>query len=288
MKPRVSIAEAILEASQSLRRAGVSEARREAGSLLAHVADKDRTFIISHAEDLLASEVLERLRECTERRAGGEPLQYITGRQEFFGREFEVNSDVLIPRPETELLVEKVLKLHADREEKLRICDVGTGSGCIAITLLMERPLTKAVALDISEPALRVAQRNAVHHEVNERLSFLRSDGLTSIAIAPVFDVIVSNPPYVATSALSGLQREVREHEPRTALLAGPDGLDVIRRLLIESGPRLAPSGFLIFEFGFDQGSAVKQLVGDSDWKMLDIDNDLQGIPRIVALQKPA
>ncbi len=286
LKTNVSIAEAVFEAAQILQRAGVPEARREAGSLVAHVAGKDRTFIISHAEDRLDSDQLDQLKEYAQRRARGEPFQYITGRQEFFGRSFEVNKDVLIPRPETELLVETALYLSPARDGRLRICDVGTGSGCIAITLLMERPFARSVGIDVSASALRVAQRNAMLHEVSERLSLVRSDCLTGVALSSKFDMIVSNPPYVASGAVAGLQREVRDHEPRAALAAGLDGLAIIHRLLIESGPHLVAGGLLLFEFGFDQGAAIERLVAASDWKMIEIQKDLQGIPRIAALQR--
>jgi len=287
MKTNVSIAVAVFEAAEILRRAGIPEARREAGLLVAYVTGKDRTFIISHADDPLDSEQLDRLNEYAQRRALGEPFQYITGLQEFFGRSFEVNKDVLIPRPETELLIETALDLSPVPDASLKICDIGTGSGCIAITLLKERPFARSVGIDVSASALRVAQRNAMLHEVSKRLSLVRGDCLTGIALNPKFDMIVSNPPYVAAGALAGLQREVRDHEPRAALTAGLDGLAIIRRLLVESGPHLVPGGLLLFEFGFDQGAAIERLVAASDWKMLEIQNDLQGIPRIAALQKP-
>jgi len=282
-----SIAEAVLHGANKLRKAGVPEERREAGSLLMHVLGRDRTYILGRAEDLLTDEQVEEFSESLEARAQGKPLQYITGRQEFFGIEFEVNNDVLIPRPETELLVEAALSIVSQNERPF-ICDVGTGSGCIVVTLLHKLPRARGIALDISAAALAVAERNANRHGVQERLSFVTSDCFAGLgpAFGQTFDLIVSNPPYVAERAVAGLQREVRDFEPRVALTAGEDGLSVIRRLLVESGDYLKSGGCLIFEMGFDQHDAVKELIDENVWKLLEIYDDLQGIPRTVALMK--
>ena len=283
----ISIAEAIREASQTLRQGGVPDARREAGSLLQYVIDRDRTFIITHPEDLITPEEQESFRECVARRAEGEPLQYITGRQAFFGLDFEVTKDVLIPRPETELLVEVALPLVAKGAVAPYICDVGTGSGCIAVGLLHENQRATAVAIDLSIEAIQVARRNAVRHSVAARTSFLVADCLSALGTAkPIFDLMVSNPPYVAVSALDDLQKEVRDHEPRLALAAGVDGLTIIRRLLLDSRPFVKAGGYLLMEIGFDQGEAVERLIDPTSWRYLDIHKDLQGIPRILALQK--
>lgn len=288
-----SIAEMILQGAHKLRQAGVPEARREAGSLAAHVLGRDRSFILSHAEDQVSEEQTERFRDYVERRAHGEPLQYITGHQEFFGLDFEVTSDVLIPRPETELLVETALKLSAGSVATPFICDVGTGSGCLVITLLHELrgiPGARAIAIDIAPAAIAVAKRNAARHSVDQQINFIVSDCFAELnpedSRQSAFDLIVSNPPYVAEHALPGLQREVRDFEPRVALAAGPDGLSIIRRLLREAEPFLKSGGNFVFEIGFDQGAAVEELIDRQRWKLLDIHPDLQGIPRIVALEK--
>ncbi len=284
-----SIAETILQGAHKLRQAGVPEARRESGSLVAHVLGRDRSFILSHAGDPIGEEQAERFRECLARRAQGEPLQYITGHQEFFGLDFEVTRDVLIPRPETELLIETALKLFAGSAAAF-ICDVGTGSGCIAITLVHELPQARAIAIDISPGALVVARRNAARHLVTERINFILSDCLAALKTREPrqspFDLIVSNPPYIEESAMAGLQREVRDFEPRSALAAGADGLAIIRRLLIEAARFLKADGYFLFEIGFNQAAAVQQLLAPKTWKLLDIHKDLQGIPRTVALQK--
>ncbi|HEV3470021.1 MAG TPA: peptide chain release factor N(5)-glutamine methyltransferase [Pyrinomonadaceae bacterium] len=282
----LTVVEALGEAAETLRAAGVAESRREAGSLLAHVTGLDRTRLLTHPEDRLAPESLTEFRRAVARRAAGEPLQYVTGRQDFYGLEFEVTPDVLIPRPETELLVEAALELLREAPAPL-VCDVGTGSGCIAVALLVARPGARAVALDISPAALAVAARNAARHGVAPRLTPLVSDCFEALGAGPEirFDIIVSNPPYVAERDLAGLQREVREHEPRVALTPGGDGLSVIRRLVAESPRLLVPGGHLLFEIGFDQHERVRSLVDPSVWSLLDIHRDLQGIPRTVALR---
>ena len=277
---KISIAEALREAAQVLNNAGVPEARREAGSLLSFVIAKDRTFLISHADDELNDAQVDQFREAVERRAAGEPLQYVTGVQDFFGREFRVTPDVLIPRPETELLVEAALETPA-----ISICDVGTGSGCIALTLLCERDDARAVAIDKSAAAIEIAKYNAQKLSVADRVEFVVSDCFESLD-AEQFDLIVSNPPYVAAAVLDGLQREVRDHEPRIALSPGGDGLSIIRRLIQESPQFLKPNGHLLMEIGFDQGEAVQHLIDPNVWELLEVRPDLQCIPRIVMLRK--
>ena len=280
----MTIAEAITTAAKVLNSAGVPEARREAGSLLSFILGKDRTFLIAHAEDQLDDDAVRRFQEGVERRASGEPLQYITGVQDFFGREFRVTPDVLIPRPETELLVEAAIELVGDNSF---ICDVGTGSGCIAVTLLCELSKARAVAVDKSSPALDIAKLNARNHAVSDRIEFAISDCFSALDAGQYqFDVIVSNPPYVAAEMMAGLQREVRDHEPLVALSPGPDGLSVIRRLILEAPAFLKSEGHLIMEIGFDQGEAVRSLVDEEVWWLREIRPDLQGIPRIVLLQK--
>jgi release factor glutamine methyltransferase len=282
---KYSIAEVLTDASRMLEIAGVPEARREAGSLLSFVLGKDRTFLISHAEDPVDEDSLERLRGFVERRTAGEPLQYITGVQDFYGREFVVTPDVLIPRPETELLVEAALEVIASKDAM--ICDMGTGSGCIAITLLCELAGARAVAVDKSVAVLEIAKLNAVKLSVIDRVRFVVSDCFDALDPHEFqFDLIVSNPPYVKASALAGLQREVRDHEPLVALSPGPDGLTVIRRLLAEAPAYLKPNGHMLMEIGFDQGEAVRSLIDETVWSLLEVRPDLQCIPRIVVLTK--
>jgi release factor glutamine methyltransferase len=279
-----TIAEILKEAASELDNAGVPDARREAGSLLSFILGRDRTYLISHAEDETDENSFVRLREFVERRAAGQPLQYITGVQDFYGREFCVTPDVLIPRPETELLVEAALQI-VGRTAPF-ICDVGAGSGCIAVTLLCELANARALAIDKSPAALEIAKLNAQTFSVADRASFVISDCFDSLEHHYGFDLIVSNPPYVAEAAFKGLQREVRDHEPLIALSPGGDGLSVIRRLIDEGPAFVKPNGHLLMEIGFDQGETVENLVKDSAWSLREIRPDLQGIPRIVVLQK--
>jgi release factor glutamine methyltransferase len=281
----MSIAEALLNASGILTQAGVPEARREAGSLLSFLLGKDRTFLISHSDERLDGALLAQFQESAERRASGEPLQYITGVQDFFGREFRVTPDVLIPRPETELLVEAALDAVGDSE--VFVCDVGTGSGCIAVTLLGEMKDARAVAIDKSPAAIDVAKLNAQIHGIASRAVFAVSDCFDALEPGEYqFDLVASNPPYVSAAMVEGLQREVRDHEPIMALSPGADGLSIIRRLLTETPPFLKSHGHLIMEIGFDQGEVVQSLVDAGVWRLLEVRPDLQGIPRIVVLQK--
>ncbi|MBV9928249.1 MAG: peptide chain release factor N(5)-glutamine methyltransferase [Acidobacteria bacterium] len=288
MRELLTIAEALGEAAGVLDAAGIPEPRREAGTLLSYALGRDRAFLFAHSDDALTEAQASAFRACVGRRVAGEPFQYIAGRQEFYSLEFEVTPDVLIPRPETELLVEEALELLKGTDAPL-LCDVGTGSGCIAVTLLHERVDARGFALDVSDAALAVAARNAARHGVAGRLRLLVSDCFEALRSGGDeeirFDLIASNPPYVAESDLGGLQKEVREHEPRVALTPGGDGLSVIRRL-VEGAPRfLKPGGHLLLEIGFNQHEQVAALVDPRAWTLLDIHKDLQGIPRTVALR---
>jgi release factor glutamine methyltransferase len=284
----LTIAEALRDAAERLRASGVIEARREAASLLSHALARERTFLITHADGRLTAEQLHTYLSLVERRASGEPLQYIKGTREFYGLDFEVTPDVLIPRPETELLVETALEILKGTDSPL-ICDVGTGSGCIAVSLLHARPDARALALDVSPPALEVAARNAARNGVADRTTFLISDCFDALASDEHserrFDLVASNPPYVAGDDLEGLQREVRDHEPRGALTPGGDGLSVIRRLVSDAPRHLKPGGHMLMEIGFDQHESVAALIVPRVWTLLGIHRDLQGIPRTVVLR---
>lgn len=282
---KASISHALREAAAVLENAGVPEARRDASSLLEFILAKDRTFLVAHAEDPVSAESLSRFQESVERRAAGEPLQYITGVQDFFGREFRVTRDVLIPRPETELLVEAAIEVS--RDASTFVCDVGTGSGCIAVTLLCEIAKARAVAVDKSPAALEIAKLNARNLSVADRTEFFVSDCFDALNPRDYqFDLVVSNPPYVPADMLPGLQREVKDHEPLVALSPGDDGLSIIRRLINETPDFLKPLGHLMMEIGFDQAEAVTELVKATSWQLLEIRPDLQGIPRIVVLRR--
>lgn len=282
----MSIAQALHEASETLNEAGVPEARKEARSLLAHVLGIDWGVLITNSREPISKSSVARFQEVIARRANGEPAQYIIGTQDFYGRRFEVNPHVLIPRPETEWLIETALTYLSSAKGPVWICDVGTGSGCIAITLVCESRFANVIATDISAPALEVAKRNAEAHEVTNRISFIESDCFNALSNNVSFDLIVSNPPYVSEKVFPGLQREVRDHEPRVALTPGDDGLTVIRRLINEAPRFLKENGHLLIEIGFDQSEAIPDLIDPNIWRLLRIVPDLQQIPRIILLKR--
>ena len=278
-----SIRSAITEGARALDAAGVNEARKEAASLMSFALKTDRTFVIAHAEDELDELRLQTFRSLIVRRARREPLQYLTGQQEFFNLDFEVTPGVLIPRAETEIIVEAGLDVCREVQTPF-IADVGTGSGCIIISLLHEVGDARALATDLSLNALRVAQRNAKRHNVNDRLTLVQADGF-----APArnqFSLIVSNPPYVTEDEFTDLQPEVRDYEPRTALVSGTDGLSHIRVLLRDAPTQLLHGGYFIFEIGFGQRDAVARLIDEELWNVIEVRNDLQNIPRTFVLQK--
>jgi release factor glutamine methyltransferase len=244
---------------------------RDIDVLLADVTGRSTSWVFAHGEEVIETEVFEALME---RRLRREPLQYIRGRTEFYGREFHVDDRVLIPRPDTELLVEAAI---ARAPGGGRVLDVGTGSGCIAISLERERPDLEVVAIDISVGALAVASRNARRHR--SRVRFAASDALDSIR--GEVDLIVSNPPYIPAAEIEGLDTEVRDHEPRVALTSGPVGTEIIKRIL---EARLAP--MVMFEIGFGQLGDLRHVARGYD--IIDVTNDLAGIERVVTLRRRA
>ena len=264
--------EAILEASQRID-------PRDANVLLAHLAGHDHAWLLAHGDDGLAPQTLETFRALVTRRASKEPLQYLTRTQEFYGLNFRVTPAVLIPRPETEHLVEAVLLWAAQQEEDvLRIADVGTGSGAIAIALATHLASAEILAIDTSEAALAVAHANAHTHQCLDRVIFEHGDLLTAVA-AHSLNAVVSNPPYISATDAPTMQTEVVAHEPHSALFAGVDGLDIYRRLIPQARQTLKPGGLLAMEFGFGQQEALATLL--SDWQNVHFLNDYAGIPRV-------
>jgi release factor glutamine methyltransferase len=285
-----TIAEAISEGARQLERAGASEARRTAGVLLAHRLKVERTHLLMRPEQSISEEDYKIFLRMIERRAAGEPLQYITGHQEFYKLDFLVTPAVLIPRPETEFLVERVLTLVRESQQAAPlIVDAGTGSGAIAVTLAVEIPGARIIATDISGAALKVARQNAARHGVNSRVEFYEGDLLAPLAALGVenrVDVLACNPPYIAASEPELVQREVCEYEPHMALFGGDDGLIFYRRLLAEGFDWVKPDGFLVCEIGYNQLDAITELVAASRWQLIDVTNDLQGIPRTLTIRK--
>lgn len=280
-----TIAQALQDANRFLRENDVPEGQLVAQSLLAVALDCDRTYLIVNFKQNLTPEQDDRFQQLLARRADGEPLQYITGSQEFFGLEFEVTSDVLIPRPESELIVEEVIRLSAGIEAPL-IVDVGTGSGCLAVALARELPSARLIASDISPAALEVARRNALRHCVADRICFLEGDLLDPMDESLEADFVISNPPYIAMEEVASLQREVRDWEPHLALTDFGDGLEFFRRLLADAPQRLKRGGHLLCEMGYTQAEAVTALVDEATWTQPHIIPDLQGIPRCLILEK--
>ncbi len=277
----------IAEARHRLRDAGVGHhhAALDARLLAQAVLGWDTTRMLTSGDVPEPPSFAEQYNGLISRRAGREPLPYITGTREFWNLTFEVSPDVLIPRPETEGLVEAVIEFFPERAASLRLADVCTGSGCVAIAVAVERPNATIVATDISAAALNVARRNAVRHSVADRVECVLADLVGSLT-GP-FELIVANPPYVPARSRTALQPEVRNFEPQVALFGGADGLDLIRRLLAESVSRLEPDGYLMFEFGDGQEMFVSELISQTDGlRMVDIRDDLQGIARIAIVRQ--
>src|SRR5712675_1140471 len=307
-----------------LREAHIPSYTLAAELLLLHVLGRDRTWLYAHPEEQVSNADAERFFALLARRAAGEPTQHLTGKQEFWGLEFEVTPDVLIPRPETEHVIEVALdrlavrELRANRPPKsdgagLQIADIGTGSGCIAITLAKELPAANFLATDISTAALAVAKRNATRHAVADRIEFSEANLLSPVGAqhaaphpgkiqnsAPpasresritsydsrLFDLIASNPPYIGRREADFLAREVRDHEPHAALFGGYEGYELYADLITQSAQHLKPSGILVLELGHNSLEAVQPLLDTSAWTNIGVTNDLAGIPRILAAER--
>jgi len=286
---QLPVREALKCGIKTLEAAHAPSAALGAELLLMHALDRDRAWIYAHPEEALTTEQSNRYHRLIAARASGKPAQYLTGKQEFWGLEFEVTPDVLIPRPETEHAVEvAVERLGPSRKlASLQIADIGTGSGCIAVALAKELRNATIWALDISPAALTVAKRNASRHQVLDRIRFIESNLLASAELPQGFDLIVSNPPYIAEGENSNLERDVRDHEPAIALFAGPEGLDVYGPLLIQAEQRLKPGGSIVLELGLGLFEPVSELFDVTrGWTHVSAAMDLAGIPRVIAATK--
>lgn len=276
-----NIAETINFAARILQEAGIAEPRREANSLLAFTLGKDKTFLVAHSDYELSAGEENRFQNFLRRRASREPFQYITGRQEFYGLNFEVTPDVLIPRPETELIVENAIEILREKQNPV-FCEVGVGSGCVSVSILNEIKTARATGLDVSEAALKVAARNAAQHKVETRIELKTSD-VYQVLKNEKFDLTVSNPPYISFEDFENLQPEVRRFEPATALTDNENGLSIIEKIIKESPRFLKPDGFLLLEIGFGQAEKIRAIFAASEnWQAIEILPDLQGIPRTV------
>ena len=285
----MNVREKINAARARLTTAGIEngEAGRDANLLARHLLGWDRAMLMTREADEAGAQFSAKYDELIERRARREPIAYIRGVQEFWSRDFDVTPAVLIPRPETELIIEELLvSVPKDLPTRpQRLADIGTGSGCLAITAALELPNLEVIATDISAAALDVARLNAQHHGVAGRITFLESPYL--FGTTGLFDLIVSNPPYVTESEHPDLAPEVREYEPVTALVAGEDGLRDIRQILDLAPERLAPGGTLFMEIGHVHADAVAEIVNAySSLTLTEISNDLQGIPRVAIIER--
>jgi release factor glutamine methyltransferase len=301
---------------RQLRDAGVRSYTLAAELLLLHAIGRERTWIYSHPEEPLTESQAEHYFALLARRASGEPVQHLTGHQEFWGLEFEVTPDVLIPRPETEHLIEVALDRLAVREIRagrqptlsgagLEVADIGTGSGCIAIALAKELPGAHFLATDISAAALDVAKRNARRHDVQEYIEFSIRNLLAGVAPPgreltaagetlwrrtspdiPRFDLIVSNPPYIGRNERETLEREVRDHEPELALYGGEQGWELYADLIAAAARHLKPRGLLVLELGHNSLPAVEALLDAPQWTATTVSSDLAGIARVIAAER--
>ncbi|MGA8489579.1 MAG: peptide chain release factor N(5)-glutamine methyltransferase [Terriglobales bacterium] len=286
----MQLKDALSSAIDRLTVARVGSPRMNAELLLMFTLGCDRAHLFAHPERELTQEELARYQETLKQRAGGIPAQYITGHQEFWGMDFIVTPAVLIPRPETEHVIETVLQLagkddggRASPPGATRIVDVGTGSGCIAIALANEFPHAEIHATDTSSAALEVAHANAARHQLQHRIHFHQTDLLQGLDPA-AFDFVVSNPPYVGESEEDEVQLEVRKFEPRDAVFAGPTGLEVIEHLIPQAHDVLKPGGWLVIEISGTIAQGVQRML--RNWQEVQITKDLQGIPRVAFAQK--
>ncbi len=282
-----TVGSVLKRAVHALREAGVESPRLTAELLVAHVLGWDRVRVLSHGEVPVDARTADAVAELVGHCCGCVPLQHLTGSQEFYGLAFEVGPAVLIPRPETEILVEKATQLaHSVAPGPVVFADVGTGSGCIAVCVAHALPAARGWAVDISSAALAFARRNAARHGVAERVAFARADLLESFPTRPVFDLVLSNPPYVARRDAENLPRMVRDQEPHVALFGGETGLEVYERLVPQAAPRLKPGGSLVLEIGAGMLGAVSRLLQGAAFSVEEVVNDLQAIPRCIVARR--
>ena len=306
----MDIRSALRDGITQLEREHVPSAALAAELLLMHTLERDRAWIYAHPEDELDATAREQYFSLIAKRASGVPTQHLTGHQEFWGLDFEVTPDVLIPRPETEHVIEIALErlgIGPDagsprRKMEFRIADVGTGSGCIAIMLAHELPAAQIIATDISAAALEVARRNAVRHGVASRIDFVECNLLDSLhhrspvtihtsptlsaSQSPQLDLIASNPPYIGRQEAATLPREVREHEPEVALFGGETGTEIYAPLIAQAATLLKPGGILVLELGHNSAEHVSRLLDAPEWTSVAITYDLAGIARVASAQR--
>lgn len=271
--------DAFREGIEKLKLSNIDAPVITAGAIICSILGCDRTFLYTHDNYLLSKDEYDRYCDALKRRINGEPLQYITGCQEFMSLNFTVGPEVLIPRQDTEILVEYVIEFVGEKEN-VSILDIGTGSGCIAISFAHYIKGSRVMGVDISKEALKIARKNAQSCGVEDRIDFIESNLFEKVPIQK-FDVIVSNPPYIPNKVIDTLDRQVKDFEPKIALDGGQDGLDFYRRIVKESEDYLKPKGLLAFEVGFDQAQEVKKIM-EASYEDIKVIKDLAGIERVV------
>ncbi|EIM25095.1 peptide chain release factor N(5)-glutamine methyltransferase [Microvirga lotononidis] len=276
--------DALKNLRQALTEAGFETAALDARLLLLSALGISATELITRPDSPLSAAEAETLAGFTRRRLAHEPVARIVGTREFWGLPFRLSPETLVPRPDTETVVETALDLIPDRQAPLRIVDFGTGSGCILVALLHELPNATGLGVDLSLGALRTARINATDNGVGSRSRFALSRWADGVSGS--FDLIVSNPPYIASGVIPSLDEEVREHDPRLALDGGPDGLEPYRVLLLEAGRLLVPGGLIVFEIGYDQAEDLTALAEARGLEILRIAPDLSGNPRCIAMKR--
>lgn len=275
-----TISENLKAAFSLLSSHNIDEAQRQSASLLELAIARDKTFLFAHPEYDLPADEQAKFDSFVARRSKGEPFQYISGKQEFYGRDFLVTPAVLIPRPETEMIVENAIAVLSNIQTP-QFVEVGVGSGCISVSILAECPTATGVATDISPDAIEIASQNAFRHDVKDRLRLVRGDIFGDIS-ASGLHLIVSNPPYIPMSDIVTLQQEVKDHEPHLALTDNADGLSIVRAIIERSPHYLASGGVLLMEIGIGQADAVREMFDQAIWQTVEIIPDLQLIPRMV------
>lgn len=275
-----SISHAYKYGLSQLSKAGITSAKTDVILLLCYILGRDRAFIHAHPDFLMDSELLSKFQNALKQRISHRPIQYITGICEFMSLDFFVNENVLIPRQDTEILLENIFKNFPDKEASLKILDIGTGSGCIAVSLAKHYQNAFITAIDISDGALLVAEKNCKFHNVANQIKLINSNLFENLT-PQKFDIIVSNPPYIPTSDISNLEPQVKLHEPHSALDGGSDGLDFYRKIIKDAPLFMCNNGFIAFEVGILQDLDIKNLMLEKFIK-IGITKDLSGINRIV------
>ncbi|MES2961208.1 MAG: peptide chain release factor N(5)-glutamine methyltransferase [Pseudomonadota bacterium] len=277
----MKISDALSQSRKDLDIKGVSNSKLDSLILLTHALSCSKEYIIFNPDAELNIEQQQVFFEMVKRRAAREPVSHIIGKREFYGEDFFVSCDVLDPRPDSESLIELVLKNFSEKNNPLKILELGVGSGCLIITLLKAYKSAVGTGVDISEKALKIAEKNATTHQVQDRLQLLQSDLFSALKILnPKFDLIISNPPYIASQEIESLEQEVKFHEPRLALDGGADGFDFYKRIALESKNFLKESGQVILEIGINQQEKIIEFFTENGFQLVEMKPDLSGIIR--------